>query len=937
MRGLLIASNWLSSNEVLPCEGTGMTDAPAKQKILVVDDAPGNIRMLIEMFASDYEMGVATNGEEALQATLLFKPDLILLDIEMPKLDGYEVCVRLKADPETRSIPIIFLTARDNELDEAKGLQLGACDYITKPFCPDVATARVGNHLALKRHRDDMERMMIALQEARESAEQASQAKGEFLSNMSHEIRTPMNAIMGLADLALGVEMSPKLRDYLGKIARSSQSLLRIINDILDFSKIEAGKLELERSDFLLGEVFDHLADLFRGKVTEKHLELVLCLTEECWYELCGDSLRLEQVLMNLIGNALKFTEEGEIEVRAKTLQASAHRVILEFSVRDTGIGMAAAYRDQLFLPFTQADTSVTRRFGGTGLGLSISKRLVELMGGTLWVDSEPGRGSLFRFTAPFQRKLGAKIENLRTPKDMVHLKALVVDDNNAARKALQKMLGACDFSAAAVGSGEEAIQAIQQGIAENNPYQLILMDWLMPDMDGIQTLRKLKETLSPESFPKALLLIPDDREERLRSVGNAVGVNAYLPKPVNCTLLFDRIMQIFDRDVARRFRRGRGKDAIDPQKVMERVGGARVLLVEDNAINQQVAREILEAVGLTVALANNGLEAVVKVAESAYDILLMDIQMPEMDGYQASRRIRSDPKFGKLPIVAMTAHAMTGDREKCLEAGMNDHISKPINRMHLYGVLMEWIAPREGLGLTLSLVPSVPSRREGVAKEDTVIPDALPGIDMESAMVRFNGNRHLYRTLLIEFDRNYAGSYQQIQSHLTGRRKDDLMSAARLVHTIKGVAGNISARRLYDAALALEQGMKDSRETAMMALDVYEKTLHEVVAGIQAMKQREEALAPGEETSASEGIALDMEKIRPLMQALSEQIRRKAFKARESFSDLKPHLTHAPMGVRDELKQLEALIDSFDFKNAHHSLGIIAEILKVDWEAGRV
>ncbi|CAK0765992.1 two-component system, sensor histidine kinase and response regulator [Gammaproteobacteria bacterium] len=909
-----------------------MIDAPAKQKILIVDDAPNNIRMLIEMFASDYEIAVATDGEEALQATVAYQPDLILLDVEMPKLDGYEVCVQLKANPHTRSIPIIFLTGRNNKLDEAKGLRLGASDYITKPFCAEVAIARVKNHLALKQHQDATERMMIALQEARESAEQASRSKGEFLSNMSHDIRTPMNAIIGFADLALRTEVSPKLHDYLIKIARSSQSLLRIVNDILDFSKIEAGKLELEMSEFLLREVFEHLTDMFREKATEKHIDLILNISEECRYELCGDSLRLEQVLMNLISNALKFTEEGEIEVRVKTIQKSVHQIALEFSVRDTGIGMAEEFADKLFLPFTQADTSVTRKFGGTGLGLSISKKLVEIMGGNIWMNSEVGHGSAFYFTVTFQRKSGTEIEDMITPEDMEHLKILVVDDNDAVRNAAQEMLETFNFSVSTVGSGAEAIQVVQQGIAKGSPYQLVLMDWLMPGLDGLQTLQQFKDTISPELFPKTLLLIPYDREEKLRSVGDTVGVNAYIPKPLNCSILFDTIMEVFGRKVDKVFRRGRKKDIVNTRKIMERIGGARVLLVEDNTINQQVAREILEEVGLIVEIANNGLEAIIRVAESAYDIVLMDIQMPEMDGYQASRHIRGDAKFEKLPIVAMTAHAMTGDREKCLRAGMNDHISKPIDRIHLYGALMEWIPLREGLGLTTPL-----KHHENVNGDNPIIPWTLPGIDMNAAMTRFNGNLHLYRTLLLEFYRNYAGSHQQMQLFLTGRRKDDVISAAHLAHTIKGVAGNISAKRLYDATLALEQGIKHSREAAFMALDVYEKALNELLAAIATINQREDAWMLEEETFANADISpMDMEKITPLMRELYQRIQRKAYKVKESFGNLRPHLTHAPTQMREELKHLEDLIMKFDFKNAQHSLAMIAKTLNVNLEAGR-
>ncbi|CAK0743931.1 two-component system, sensor histidine kinase and response regulator [Gammaproteobacteria bacterium] len=905
-----------------------MIEMFAKQKILIVDDTPSNIKILIGMFSSGYDVAIATNGEEALQATAAFIPDLILLDIELPKLDGYEVCIRLKGDPRTRSIPIIFLTGRDNELDEAKGLQLGASDYITRPFCPDVAIARVENHLALKRHQDVMEQMIKELKEARELAEQASRSKGEFLSNMSHEIRTPMNAILGLTDLALSLQMPLKVRDYLAKIANSSKSLLRIINDILDFSKIEAGKLELEMSDFLLRDVFDHLADMFRSKITEKHMELILCVSEECGYELCGDSLRLEQVLMNLMSNALKFTEEGEIEVQVKSSQESVQEVTLEFSVRDTGIGMTDEHQNKLFQPFTQADSSVTRKFGGTGLGLSISKNLVEMMGGKIWIRSEVGRGSTFYFTTVFQRKLGSETEDFIPPEDMEHLKALIVDDNYASRNALQKLLETFSFAAKGVASGQEAIHAIEQSIIRKNPYQLMLVDWLMPEINGIQVLRQLKNTIALSFLPKTILLVPYHREEELRLLGNEIGVNAYLPKPINCSILFDTIMNVFGKNITKAFRVGKG--VIDTKKIVERIGGARVLLVEDNSINQQVAREILEELNLIIEIANDGLEAISKVTETAYDIVLMDIQMPEMDGYQATREIRKDPEFDVLPIVAMTANAMTGDREKCFRAGMNDHISKPIDRVHLYKALVKWIVPRAGLGLNAPV-----KQNENSKKEEIMISTTLAGIDIGEAMIRFNGNHRLYRTLLFEFHRNYAESFQQIQAYLTARRKDDIISAIRLAHTVKGVAGNISAKRLYEAASALEEDLKHLPGEVITTLNIYRDALKEVVEAIGVMRESE--LAPREDTSCCIGMSpAEIQKIfTPLIIELSQQLAKKAYKAKESFENLHSHLMCVPMEVREEIKHLGERIEKFDFKTALQLLTIVAEKLKVDLKAG--
>jgi two-component system, sensor histidine kinase and response regulator len=527
-----------------------------------------------------------------------------------------------------------------------------------------------------------------ALKEAKNLAESASQSKSEFLANMSHEIRTPMNAVIGLTELALQVKTSPQLNDYLTKISNSSQSLLRIINDILDFSKIEAGKLELENSDFLLREVFEHLSDMFRSQVAKKHIELIMCFSEECRYELNGDSLRLEQVLMNLISNAVKFTEEGEIEIQVKTNLDSYDRVKLEFSIRDTGLGMTDEQVANLFQAFNQADSSTTRKFGGTGLGLSISKRLVAMMDGQIWVDSEPGRGTVFYFTASFKRNSGFEMVDMATPDDMDHLRVLVVDDNQAARNALQKTVEMFNFSATGVASGSAALAAVKQGIDDGTPYQLVLIDWLMPELNGINTIRQIKEQTTNGVTPKLLLLTPFDREQELRHQGASVGADGTISKPANCSILFDTIMDIFGKSIAKAFRAP--QNTIVTSQIIKQIGGAQVLLVEDNAVNRQIATEILEGIGIVVDIAEDGLEAIDKIKKSTYDAVLMDIQMPEMDGLQATRQIRLDQRFRDLPIIAMTAHAMIGDHEKSLSAGMNDHVVKPIERQKLYSALIK-------------------------------------------------------------------------------------------------------------------------------------------------------------------------------------------------------------------------------------------------------
>ncbi|MBF0424100.1 MAG: response regulator, partial [Magnetococcales bacterium] len=572
-------------------------------------------------------------------------------------------------------------------------------------------------------------KMSQDLGEQRRALEQATRAKSEFLANMSHEIRTPMNAVVGLTDLALQAdESTQKIHNYLTKISSSARSLLRIINDILDFSKIEAGRLDLEETPFLLRDVFDHIADLFRARVSEKNIELILCLTEECRYELIGDPLRLEQILLNLISNAIKFTENGEIEVRARAIRELPAHIGLEFSVRDTGTGMTPEQAAKIFTPFTQADSSTTRRYGGTGLGLSISMRLVEMMQGQIWLDSKLGEGSTFYFTAIFKRHSKTETNDMVPPAGMQSLRVLVVDDNATSRHALVNILTMFGFHTFGVTCGSDALIAMHQGVAAGTPWQLVLVDWFMPEMDGITTLHQIIDAYAPEVRPRMILMIPFNRENEAKASLQDANV-AYLTKPANCSLLFDTIMELFGQDVAKVVKKSPG--VLDTTGIVEKIGGAQILLVEDNAINRQVAEEILSNVGIAVEKAENGLLALEKLKSAAFDAVLMDIQMPVMDGYQATETIRTNPDFRKLPIIAMTAHAMAGDRERCLAAGMNDHVAKPIDRNILYATLVNWIRPRPGLG---QMVAAVPARQPESDNKSCELPEKLPGIDMPAA-----------------------------------------------------------------------------------------------------------------------------------------------------------------------------------------------------------
>ncbi|MEO5332624.1 MAG: PAS domain S-box protein [Magnetococcus sp. YQC-5] len=778
-------------------------------------------------------------------------------------------------------------------------------------YYPHLEDGQVEGIVVVSHDITELKLMDEELRRSEEQARQASLVKGEFMANMSHEIRTPLNSIIGMGYLILKTELSKQQRDYMEKILGASQTLLHIINDILDFSKSESGQMSLDPVIFHTNEIFDYIADLFGGQVAAKDVEIIFSISGQFCHTLYGDYRRLMQVITNLVHNAIKFTDQGIIEIAMHFNEIQSGKNSLEFFVRDTGIGIHEEHIKKLFDPFVQADSSTTRKYGGTGLGLSICKRLVELMGGTIWVESRVDTGSTFYFTVDFEYNTENADDAISIPVSMQNRRILVIDDSRLTWKGMEIVLYALNIHMTLVHSLPEAVKEVMTALHQGNPYHVVVIEWRTLEHQGTEFVRQMTgrhpAIPPPNIIPKIIIMTPHINDNSFINYQYA-GASLFLQKPITYSHLIGSIMHMYGEHYPGVFQVSTATDEI---VTAQHIGGKRILLVEDNDSNQQVAKELLERAKLVVAVACNGQEALEILNTHHFDAVLMDLEMPIMDGYVATRTIRKDSRFKTLPIIAMTAHAMNNVRRDCMNSGMNAFLSKPILPEHLYAELARWVGPIQKLDWSVNEVGEAP-----------LLPD-LSGVDMEKGLTHLSGNRRSYKNLLLRFYEEQRHVANEIQNALDC---NNFPKAARLAHSIKGVAGTLGADALQQASDALEKAIQHGtaleQSNCVAAFDALLRPILDALALFMTTTPQSPTLELHEDSVSNK------EQLTNLLTELAELLRDGISETDSLMERLKGHLQATK--AAKAFQALQKHIYQYEFEKALDNVLGIAGLLKI-------
>lgn len=787
--------------------------------------------------------------------------------------------------------------------------------YMSVHYTPWVQDDCIEHVVVSGRDITRLKRVEEQLDLARAEAEEANKAKSEFLARMSHEIRTPLNAIIGLTHLVMQTNLSDKQYDYLNKIITSSQSLLSVINDILDFSKIEAGKLTIEHVNFNLDDVLEKISSILSIKAHKKGLELIFEISPDVPNLLAGDPLRLAQILTNLTNNAIKFTDHGEIIIRIHTQKTETpDRIQLVFCVIDTGIGLSEKQIDKLFKSFSQADRYITRKYGGTGLGLSICKGLIEIMGGRIEVKSTPGQGSIFSFTCPFDVQSSKEIPKQIQP-DTSNIHILLVDDNKSARTILKKTLLSFSFRVSEAANGQEALRILLSN--HTDPFSLVLVDWKMPGMDGLELTRRIRTLSKDEDIP-SILMVTAYRDDSIVKDAKSAGIEAVLNKPIQPSSLLDNIMASLNRNKIQSFVTSKIQTQFKDRYQLS----GNILLVEDNRINQEVAQELLQLCGFHVQIAVNGKQALDKyIAQSTFfHAVLMDIQMPVMDGYEATNRIRqyeSSNSLSSVPIIAMTAHAMTGEKERCLSAGMNDYTTKPIDPDVLIQTLCRWIPHLKNKQIV------IPQKNAGL---NTSIKTSYSGLNIADGLARVSNQEGIYLAILKTFTRDFSDCADQMINSYENRLYEDMK---RTVHNLKGVSGNIGASRILENCLRIEKLIKNNDFGKIKEeLDTLLVNLTETIYAIQEIIKSESQITD-EECNPDTEPDMNIEDIQNLLQDFDQLLQQHHLDAEFVLKKLKRALKGKY--CNSDLNIIADHMAKYDYVEAHnHLMKIKARIQEI-------